>query len=198
MNLKKLNIVTIHGIESHGDILEAVAYEALNAMPDDNYSHGIVTPIDYPRVRALFHHFPFHRKAVEWGVARRLHEIALMYPDFDTVVLCHSNGSRALSRVLETAQKYYNIKSYKELGIQKVILFGSIISRNYDFSRFPDIEFVNFAGTKDKAVLFSRGWSGRYGFKNSYPNLQEYKFNGGHSDYSKFVIPKIMEEVQSV
>ena len=196
--MKKINIITIHGIESHGDMLEATAFEALKALPDDAYSHGIVTPIDYPRVRAAFHHFPFHRKAVEWGVARRLHEIALMYPDFDNVVMCHSNGTRALSRVLETASRYYNIKSYKDLGIKKVLLFGSIVSRNYDWSRFLDIDVVNFVGTKDKAVLFSKGWSGRYGFKDPSLNVKEYKFKGGHSDYAKMMIPEILNEVASV
>jgi hypothetical protein len=197
--MRKINIITIHGIESHGDVLEAVALEAIQALPDDDYSHGIVTPIDYPKVRALFHHMPFHRKAVEWGVARRLHEIALMYPDFEHVVMCHSNGTRALSRVLETASKYYNIKSYKDFGIKKVLLFGSIISRNYDWSRFPDIEIVNFIGTKDKAVLFSKGWSGRYGFKKPVPdNLYQIKFKGGHSDYATMMIPQILSEVQYV
>lgn len=196
--MRKINIITIHGIRSKGDTLEAVALEALKALPDDGYSHGMVTPIDYPFVRAIVHHTPFVRKAVEWGIARRLHEIALMYPDFEHVVMCHSNGSRALSRVLETAQKYYNIKSYKDFGIKKVLLFGSIIPRNYDWSRYPDIEIVNFRGMKDKVVLFSRGWSGRYGFKNPYFNVKEYKFRGGHSDYAKMMIPEIINEVASV
>ena len=193
--MKKLNIVTIHGIESHGDKLEAAAFEALKALPDDYYDHGIVTPIDYPKVRALFHHMPFHRKAVEWGVARRLHEIALMYPDFETVVMCHSNGSRALSKVLETAHNYFNIKSYKEFGISKVILFGSIIPRNYNWARFPDINVTNFVGTKDKAVLFSKGWSGRYGFKNPAVNVKQIRFKGGHSDYASMVQSQISREV---
>lgn len=196
--MKPINITTIHGIESHGDVLEAVALEALQAVLDDGYSHGMVTPIDYPKVLALFHYLPFHRKAVEWGVARRLHEIALMHPNFDHVVMCHSNGSRALSRVLETASKYHGIKSYKDFRIKKILLFGSIVPRNYDWSRFPDLEVVNFVGTKDKAVLFSRGWSGRYGFKYPSPNVKEYKFKGGHSDYAKMMIPEILSEVQDV
>ncbi len=198
--MKKINIITIHGIRSNGAILEATALEALQALPDDGYSHGMVTPIDYPRVLAIMHHIPWVRKVVEWGIARRLHEIALMYPDFEHVVMAHSNGSRALSRVLETARtKYVNIKSYHDFKIKKVLLFGSIIPRNYDWSRFiGSLKVVNFVGTKDKAVLFSRGWSGRFGFKNKAINLKEYKFKGGHSDYSKLMIPEIIHEVGNV
>ncbi len=197
--MKKINIITIHGIRSNGAILEATALEALQALPDDGYSHGMVTPIDYPRVLAIMHHIPFVRKVIEWGIARRLHEIALMYPDFEHVVMAHSNGSRALSRVLETAQsKYVNIKSYEDFRIKKILLFGCIIPRNYDWSRFPNIEIVNFIGTKDKAVLFSRGWSGRLGFKKFSRNINQYRFKGGHSDYSKFVMSEIIHEVGNV
>ncbi len=196
--MKKINIVTIHGIRSWGDKLEATALEALLALNDGEYSHGIVTPIDYPRVLAVMHHIPWVRTVIEWGVARRLHEIALMHPDYDTVVMAHSNGSRALSKVLETASKYYNIKSYTDLGIKKILLFGSIIPRNYDWSRFSDIDVVNFVGQKDKAVLFSRGWSGRFGFKNIAKNVKQYYFNGGHSDYAAKQFPQIAREVASV
>ncbi len=196
--MKKLNIITIHGIESHGDLIEATAHEVLSLLEDDDYSHGRVTAIDYPKVRALFHHFPFHRKAIEWGVARRLHEIALMYPDFEHVVMAHSNGSRALSRVLETASLFSGIRSYKDLGIKKIMLFGSIVSRNYDWSRYPDIDIVNFVGRKDKAVLFSKGWSGRYGFKNPADNVKQVYFNGGHSDYAELAMPQIFCEVANV
>ncbi len=197
--MKKINIITIHGIRSKGDLLESVAHEALAALPDDGYSHGMVTPIDYPFVRAISHHVPFVRKAIEWGIARRLHEIALMYPDFDHVVMAHSNGSRALSRVLEDALfKYHGIRNHKDFKLKKVLLFGSIIPRNYDWSRFEGLEVVNFIGTKDKAVLFSKGWSGRYGFKNPAKNVWQYRFNGGHSDYAKMMIPEILSEVGDV
>ena len=166
--MKKINIITIHGIRSNGDLLEKTALDALNALPDDVYSHGMVTPIDYPRVLAVMHRIPWVRKVVEWGVCRRLHEIALMYPDYDTVVMAHSNGSRALSRVLETVNKYHGIKTYEDFRIKKVLLFGSIIPRKYDWSRFGMLKVVNFIGMKDKAVLFSKGWSGRYGFKHPF------------------------------
>jgi hypothetical protein len=198
--MKKLNIITIHGIRSKGDLLEATALEVLRALPDDEYSHCRMTPIDYPKVYAVMHHIPFVREVIEWGITRRLHEIALLYPDYDHVVMAHSNGSRALSRVLETAHtKYINIKSYEDFKIKKVLLFGSIIPRNYDWSRFNrSLKVVNFVGTKDKAVLFSKGWSGRYGFRNPASNVKQYFFDGGHSDYAKFVLPEIVSEVASV
>ena len=197
--MKKINIITIHGIRSKGDLLEATALKTLEALPDDGYSHGMVTPIDYPKVYAVMHHIPWVHKVVEWGIARRLHEISLMYPDFDHVVMAHSNGSRALSRVLETAKsKYHGIRSHKDFLIRKILLFGSIIPRNYDWSRFRDIEIVNFIGTKDKAVLFSKGWSGRYGFKDASDNVKQYKFSGGHSDYAEKMIGTIYQEVRSV
>ena len=198
MNVKKINIITIHGIRSNGDILEATALDVLKSLPDDLYSHGIVTPIDYPRVLALMHHIPWVRRVIEWGIARRLHEIALMYPDYDHVVMAHSNGSRALSRVLETTHRYQGINSYKDFKIKKVLLFGSIIPRRYNWSRFNRLKVTNFIGTKDKAVLFSRGWSGRLGFKNQASNVKQIKFRGGHSDYATMMTREILHEVSNV
>lgn len=195
--MKKINIITIHGIRSKGDLLEATAMKALRGVPAN--MQGRVTPIDYPKVYAVMHHIPWVRKVVEWGIARRLHEIALMHPDFEHIVMAHSNGSRALSRVLETAStKYHGIKSYGAFKISKILLFGSIIPRNYDWSRFACLKVVNFVGKKDKAVLFSKGWSGRYGFKKPASNVKEYKFKGGHSDYAKMMIPEIIKEVGNV
>jgi hypothetical protein len=125
-----------------------------------------------------------------------LHEIALLYPDFEHVVMAHSNGTRALSRVLETAKNYVNIKSYTDFKIKKILLFGSIIPRNYDWSRFGrTFEVVNFVATKDNVVLFSKGWSGRYGFKDPAINVKEYRFKGGHSDYHKLMMSEILKEV---
>ena len=57
---------------------------------------------------------------------------------------------------------------------------------------------VNFIGTKDKAVLFSKGWSGRKGFKKPAINVKEYKFKGGHSDYAKMMLKEIEQEVLCV
>lgn len=198
--MKKVNIITIHGIRSDGALLEATAQEAIEAYPfvEGEYYHGMVTPIDYPRVLAIMHHVPWVRKVVEWGIARRLHEVALMYPDFDHVVMAHSNGSRALSRVIEKVEYYDGIRSYLDFKIKKILLFGSIIPRNYDWSRFKGIEVVNFVGTKDKAVLFSKGWSGRFGFKNVANNVKQIFFKGGHSDYAKMMIPEILREVANV
>ncbi len=197
--MRKINIITIHGIRSKGDVLEKTAYDTLKALPDEAYSNGMVTPIDYPRVLAVMHHVPWVRKVIEWGIARRLHEIALMYPDWEHVVMAHSNGSRALSRVLETARtKYHSIRSYEAFKINKVVLFGSIIPRNYDWSRFPTIKVINFVGQKDKAVLFSKGWSGRYGFKNPANNVQQIWFKGGHSDYATMMTKEIALEVGDV
>jgi len=198
MKTKKINIITIHGIRSKGDLLEKTAYDALKGLPDNLYSHGKVTPIDYPRVLAVMHHIPWVRKVIEWGIARRLHEVALLNADWTNVVMAHSNGTRALSRVLETVTKYHDIRSYEDFRISKVLLFGSIIPRNYDWSRFGrSLKVVNFVGTKDKAVLFSKGWSGRYGFKHPFGNVSEYKFPGGHSDYPN-MIRQITTEVCDV
>ncbi len=181
-------------------MLEKTAYDTLKELPDDDYSYGKVTPIDYPRVLAVMHHVPWVRKVVEWGIARRLHEIALMNPGFENVVMAHSNGSRALSRVLETAKtKYHGINSYEDFKLKKILLFGSIIPRNYDWSRFGrSLKVVNFVGTKDKAVLFSKGWSCRFGFKNPADNVKEYKFKGGHSDYATMMTKEITQEVGDV
>ncbi|KKL73593.1 hypothetical protein LCGC14_2073350 [marine sediment metagenome] len=193
--MKKINLITIHGIRSKGDVLEKTAYDTLVVLPDDSYSHGIVTPIDYPRVLALMHHIPWVRKVIEWGIARRLHEIALMYPGYENIVMAHSNGSRALSRVLETTHNYQGINSPLDFRIKKILLFGSIIPRGYDWARFSDIKVTNFVGTKDKAVLFSRGWSGRFGFKNQASNVEQIKFRGGHSDYATMMTEEITMEV---
>lgn len=193
--MKKLNIITIHGIRSHGDTIEKVALDTLKSLPDDEYGAGRVTPIDYPYVLALMHHIPWVRRMVEKYIAVRLHEIALLYPGYEHIVMAHSNGTRVLSQALLNAHKLcININNYKDFNLRKILLFGSIIPRKFPWHRFTDtLEVTNFVGEKDKVVLFSRGWSGRFGFKN--PIVKEYRFEGGHSDYAMMMLDEIRQEV---
>lgn len=180
----KINIVSFHGLYSKGDNLE-ILVEKLR-MSGGALGHDVVTAQhDYPKLNATMGYFKWSRDMVRDYMLKCLALEYQKYPDRYLIVVWHSNatwgGSRAVGKYFTTTEHIENI------NINKIILFGSTIKRNYDWGRYSKIDVVNFVGTRDRVVwlsrLFKMGWSGRKGFIKVPNNLKQIFRPWRHSDF---------------
>ena len=186
----ELNIIFFHGLYSQGDNGEILQ----NRLECDAEFAGIncvISQHDYPRLGVWSgwkgYSRDFAREHILKCLSLEFHQmIALGSPGARIVVICHSNATFAIERALT---KYYiDSKGLCEkIRIDKLILFGSVIEKHCDWSRFPDIDVVNFVGSKDRvskmAPLFGMGSSGARGFKKKSDNLQQWFLHWKHSDF---------------
>ena len=118
-------------------------------------------------------------------IAARLDTIDSDYPDHEIIVIAHSNGTRATKIAIVRSHSLRN--KYPRFRIDKLILLGCVIKRNFDWNYYPFIRVINFVSTNDKIVFFARifgmGRAGRYGFKIKAPNLKQIEVEWGHSGY---------------
>jgi len=171
-------IVTIHGIRK-GDTMKE-----LRGLIKQNecFRDYVIEPLDYGYVHAVINYIPILRSITAKLVASFLKRIYYQYPHARVIVIAHSNGTWAVGRALEKRRKNVDFK------IDKLLLFGSVLKRNFDWNRFENIEVTNFVSANDKVVLFAKpfygmGWSGRYGFKTDAPNLHQIQIDTGHTGF---------------
>lgn len=190
--MKKINIVSFHGLYSQGDNLSNLV-ERLTKEAEELGIDVFSSQHDYPRLNATMGYFKWSRDIVRDYILKCLSLENYKYPDRKLIVLCHSNATWGVSRAIG---KYY--EKGQNMFINKLILFGSTIKRNYDWGRYPNIDVVNFVGTKDRVVWFSKlfkmGWSGRKGFKKGSDNLTQVFNPWKHSD---FVLEKNFELIKN-
>ena len=175
-------IVTIHGIRK-GDTMKALRGLIKR---DECFSDYVIETLDYGYVYAIVNYIPILRSITAKLVASFLHRIQYQYPHANVTVLAHSNGTWAIGRALETWKEKSPFFYIHKL--QKLLLFGSVLKRNFDWNRFENIEVTNFVSANDKVVLFAKpfygmGWSGRYGFKTDAPNLRQIQIDTGHTGF---------------
>ena len=193
----KLHMIFIHGIYSKGEGLDKISEYFEDVMDKENVNTESWDSIDdfhqkcgdiklssikYGKLLISLGRIPFVRNLITHIIASRLQAYTYKYPNAKTVVFAHSFGTWALSQAIETLSHHFRI--------DYIVLFGSVIKRDFDWAKFPFIQNVfNFVGVKDKVVLMSMfwgtGWSGRYGFSKVSFNLTEIPRNWGHTDYSK-------------
>lgn len=185
-------VVGVHGVYSEGYSLDMVLKEIADS--DDLKHKRIVTEsIKYGKLLLSVGRFPFVRSLIAKYVAKDLEAISFKYQNAKIVVLAHSFGTWSIAKAIE---KYGNM-----FRIDCLILVGSVIDRDFDWSEYNDLEVHNFVGEKDfvvfSSVLWGTGWSGRYGFVKTreirlfFPgkdyskrdNLNEYYKQWGHTDY---------------
>jgi len=179
-----LNIVSVHGVYSKGGDL-ATLCEQVSGDVGLSADRVKVSTIDYGVLLLILERMPFVRNLIAMIVANRLAACSYKYPNAKTVVVAHSFGTWATCEALR--------KWGEEFRMNALVLFGSVVSRNFDFSKFPDVEVHNIIGKKDIVVLsgalWGTGWSGIFGFKKDYKhindNLIEIKISKGHSGYKE-------------
>jgi hypothetical protein len=188
----KLNLVSFHGLYSQGDNLE-ILVNGLEAEAEKRGIDVVTSQHDYPRLNATMGVRRWARNIVKDYILKCLSLEFYKFPDRLLYVLLHSNATWGGSRAIQ--DYYWDWNGYghthEKIRIDRLFLFGSTIRRDFDWSMYPDIDVVNFVGTKDRVVWFSKlygmGWSGRKGFKEKSPNLTQHYNKWRHSD---FVLPE--------
>src|ERR1700685_3023946 len=114
---KRKIIIPVHGIRTTGPWQKAIA-------PMVSEKGWIYYPLDYGFFAFLFFASPLLRRSkVEW-FRKEISRISERYPGVVPSVIAHSNGTYIVSEAL---WKYPGIK------IDKLIVCGSIVRRNFDW-----------------------------------------------------------------
>ncbi len=181
-DVKKV-VVTVHGIKSRGKELQKLT-DLLSKEEFIDHNYRFVN-IRYTKLLAVVNTLPWVRTMTAKFVASRLETVRWKFRNAKVIVICHSNGTVAVSKAMEKA--FNPKKPYPRIRIDRVVLLGCAIKRSFNWGRYPYTDIVNFVSSNDKVIFFSRlygmGRAGRYGFKNKYGNLTEFKVKWGHSGF---------------
>ncbi len=178
----KVVLVTIHGQESKGKNLKELS---LRLSKEPFARNWVFINIRYPRLLTVVNALPWVRSMTAKYVAARLDTIDSDYPGYLICVVSHSNGTRATTIAIE---KSHNPRiKYLKFRINKLILLGCAVRRNFDWNKYPSIKVVNFISTNDWVIFWARlygmGTAGRSGFKIKAPNLRQIQVKFGHSGF---------------
>lgn len=191
----QLNFISFHGLLSQGDNLEIL----VNALEFEAGERGIdvvTSQHDYPVLKLWQGRKRWAREMVREYILKSLALEYRKFPSSELILLCHSNATFGLTNALN---RYYYEKPglYDKIKIDKILLFGSVIPRDFNWDRFPHIHVINFVGSRDIVSGFSKfygmGSSGRKGFTYPAPNLNQHYTDWKHSD---FVEPENFELIR--
>ena len=190
----RINIISFHGLYSQGYNLEILVGNLARAL--QKKGHNIRTvQYDYPKLNVSMGYFQWSRDIVRDYMLRCLQLEYKDNPAYYTIVVTHSNATWAGSRLIG---KYFNEPLRHSIRIDRFVMFGSTVKRNFDWGRYLRLKVINFVGTRDRVVwlskLFRMGWSGRKGFKIKSLNLTEVFRPWRHSD---FVLPENFETIRN-
>ncbi len=179
----KTVIITIHGQESDGK----KSKELSNRLKTDIKGEVAFVNLRYPWLLTVVNTLPWVRTMTAKYIAARLDTIDSDNPDAKIIVIAHSNGTYAMKIAMDN--RYNTKKNWPKFKVDGLILLGSPIKRNYDWSNHPYTKVINFISTNDKVVWLARfygmGTAGRYGFKKHPENLMQIKCKYGHSGFMK-------------
>ncbi len=187
MTVRKINLVSFHGLRSQGDNLEILVNRLEHDIEASPVGVDVITSQhDYPRLGIIKGMGGWERDCVREFILKCLS--LEFYRDLsrEIIVLCHSNATFGLYNALE---KYkYSRSECERLKIDRLLLFGSTIPCDFNWGDYPDIQVINFIGKKDKVVRFGKlygmGRSGRNGFSISAPNLKQISCEWTHSQFA--------------
>jgi hypothetical protein len=160
LRTKRKIIISLHGIRTRGKWQKDLS-------PLLTEQGWIYYPLDYGWYSVLFF-IPsvFRGKRIEW-FRRGYQEIRSRYPDVVPSIVAHSFGSWIVCKAIE---------KYEHLKFDKIILTGSIVSSEFDWSNVRERNQVtavrNDVGKRDFWARFSRffawgtGCSGYSGFSH--------------------------------
>ncbi len=193
----ELNFISFHGLKSRGNNLY-ILVSSLEAEAKNRGIKVVTSQHDYPVLSIREGRRKWARKIIPEFILKCLALEYRKFPRAKLKVLMHSNatfgGKNALNR-------YYYEKAglYDKIKIDEILLFGSVIPRDFNWNRFPDIKVTNFVGSKDIVSRFARfygmGSSGQKGFRVEAPNLTQYYNKWRHSD---FVLPKNFDYIKDI
>lgn len=181
-------VIALHGIRDDS----SWSYELL-----ENLSHFedklIIAPVSYGRVSTFSFLANINSRKVDNKVSKRMNSVKKIHPNSPISILCHSNGTKILSRVLE------NLDFIPEY----IFTIGSVCHQD-DCDKFVvNRRMVNECGIKDIYPIIAEtirpdlfGSTGVFGF-NNYPIMDRH-FVYSHSDglarehFEKYLIPIII------
>lgn len=176
-------IVSIHGIETEGKWQEKI-----HSLIKEKYSDVEVSNLQFK-----FENFPITRFLIPFlrdkMVKRFQGDLERWIKNNETkriVCFAHSFGTYILVKALEELKKNHELEN-----LDLVVLSGSVLKQNYDFSiikSLPNLRLVNECAKQDGALLFSKaavwgtGMGGRLGFSGLLnANFSNRSYPGGHS-----------------
>ena len=174
-------VILIHGIRTEA------AWQSRVASILEQEAHATVIPLKYGYLDAIRFWCPFAvcRNGPIERLRKEIEGIRQNYPDCRFVVIAHSFGTYALSRIL-LENPFFTF--------DRIILCGSIIRQNFDWRRVENQilapekpAIINECGRHDiwpvvaKSISWDYGPSGTYGF-GSY-NVRDRFHPFRHSDF---------------
>ncbi len=179
--MNKTVIVTIHGQESRGKKLKGLS----NKLKTDIKGEVAFVNLRYTKLLTVVNTLPWVRSMTAKYIAARLDTIDSDNPGATIIIIAHSNGTRAMRIAMDN--RYDNKKNWPKFVVDGLILLGCPIKRDYDWSKHPYTQVINFVSRNDKVVwlarLYGMGAAGRYGFDKEPRNLKQLYFNYGHSGF---------------
>lgn len=182
---KEIICLSIHGIRTNG-----VWQQELDRLISDHLPNIENHIFKYGYFNTLLFLVPFFRKKVIDIFVKDVGRLIQNNPDKDVYVFSHSFGTYISIFGLDALVKENNISNLK-----KIVLSGSVLKSNYDFSNLIDatnVTIVNDCGSSDNILLMSEaivpqtGMAGRIGFYGLNNNRMVNRFfSGGHSLYFK-------------
>ncbi len=186
----QLNFISFHGLYSQGNNLEIL----VNGLEFEAETRGIdvvTSQHDYPMLKLWQGRKKWAREIIREYILKCLALEYRKFPGAELDVLCHSNATFGIMNALNR-YCYEKPGLYDRINISRIMLFGSVVPRDFDWNRFPEIKVVNFVGSRDRisglaGKFYGMGSSGKKGFKTNPHNLKQIKTDWRHSD---FVLPE--------
>ncbi len=190
VNMPSNIVVLIHGIRTYAEWQELLKSQL------DDYSDIKTYPIGYGYFDAFCFWLPWIFRGVPIDrVAQKLRNIQAKHPADNIIVIAHSYGTYAISKILS---------DNPDIKIRRLLFCGSIIESSFRWDKLANIpcRIINDCGSKDiwpvlaKSLSWGYGSSGRFGFKTS--EIEDRYHDLGHSDFfelefmKKFWIPFIL------
>lgn len=178
---KDLVLLTVHGIRTFGSWQERLFNYLKSESSSDSVEH---LHFKYVNIDPFTFVFPKNRDKVIQKLSDGLRDWLRKNRASELVCVAHSFGTFVLIKALEN-------QSTEDLAnVNKVILSGSVLPEDYDFSSFRekcDAVIYNECAIQDIPLLLSKafvsgtGMAGKVGFRGINEKIHNRFYVGGHS-----------------
>ncbi|ACH65323.1 response regulator receiver protein, putative [Aliivibrio fischeri MJ11] len=178
---KDLVVLTVHGIRTFGSWQKRLHVLVNDSLEERNVEH---LEFKYANIDPITFASSSRRNKVVGKLSEDLRQWLKENRANEIICVAHSFGTYTLMKSLENQDK-------QDLAnISKIILAGTVLSEDYDFSELnskSNIRIYNQCAINDIPLLLSKafvtgtGMAGKVGFRGMTPNVQNKFYAGGHS-----------------
>lgn len=179
-----ITCLSVHGIRTFGkwqQDLKKTIESHISSINFEHYKYGYFTVLSFL--------IPFLRNLQIKKFKLSIEEIISRTDNDEIIIFCHSFGTYIVINSIDSL-----IKNGVDCNkISKIVLAGSVLKSNYDFSRIlnnTNMKIINDCGHNDNVLLLSEGFvpntgmAGRVGFYGlNNKRFSNRYFPGGHSHY---------------